>query len=169
MGGTLFLFAAGLIAGAMNAVAGGGSFVSFPALVAAGVPAVAANASSTVALVPGTLASAWAYTTGPYRRGLVGFGGVRFRALLAASVAGGFAGAVLLLSTPAAAFDSIIPWLLLLATLVFAFGQRLGAVLRARVRLGRGAALAVQFGLGVYGVRGMCCLGLRPRDGRSTL
>ncbi len=147
----LFLFIAGLLAGTMNAVAGGGSFVSFPALVAAGVPSVAANASSTVALVPGTLASAWAYTTGPYRMGLVGFGGLRFRALLVASLAGGLAGAVLLLSTPAATFDAVIPWLLLLATIVFAFGRRIGAALRARVRLGRGAALAVQFVLGVYG------------------
>ena len=151
MGSALFLFAAGVIAGTMNAIAGGGSFVSFPALVAVGVPAVAANASSTVALVPGTLASAWAYTTGPHRMGLTGFGGLRFRALLAASVAGGFCGAVLLLATPGATFDAVIPWLLLLATLVFAFGRRIGAALRARLRLGRGAALAVQFGLGVYG------------------
>ena len=147
----VFLLCAGFLAGAMNAIAGGGSFVSFPALVAAGVPAVAANASSTVALVPGTLASAWAYTTGPHRVGLTGVGGLGFRALLAASVAGGFCGAVLLLATPGGTFDAVIPWLLLLATIVFAFGRRIGAALRARVRLGRRAALAVQFGLGVYG------------------
>ena len=148
---TLFLFLAGIIAGTMNAIAGGGSFVSFPALVAAGVPAVAANASSTVALVPGTLASAWAYTTGPHRVELAGFGGLRFSALLAASVAGGFCGAVLLLVTPGGIFDAVIPWLLLLATIVFAFGRRIGAALRRWVRVGRGTALAVQFVLGVYG------------------
>ena len=147
----LFLLLAGFIAGAMNAIAGGGSFVSFPALVAVGVPAVAANASSTVALVPGTLASAWAYTTGPHRVGLMGFGGLSFRELLAVSVAGGLAGAVLLLSTPGATFDAVIPWLLLWATIVFAFGRRIGAALRRRVRLGRGAALVVQFVLGMYG------------------
>ena len=151
MTSALFLLLAGVVAGAMNAIAGGGSFVSFPALVAAGVPAVAANASSTVALVPGTLASAWAYTTGPYRVGLTGFGGLAFRDLLVASVAGGLSGAVLLLSTPAATFDAVIPWLLLAATIVFAFGQRIGAALRRRVRLGRRAGLAVQYVLGVYG------------------
>ena len=147
----ILLVLAGFAAGAMNAVAGGGSFVSFPALLAAGVPAVAANASSTVALVPGTLASAWAYSTGARRMRLVGFGGLGFRALLAASVAGGLCGALLLLSTPAGIFDAVIPFLLLLATIAFAFGGRIGAALRARVRLGRGAALAVQFVLGVYG------------------
>jgi len=148
---TLFLLFAGFAAGTMNAIAGGGSFVSFPALMAVGVPAVAANASSTVALVSGTLASSWAYSTGPYRVGLVGVGGLRFRDLLVASVAGGFSGAVLLLSTPAATFDAVIPWLLLLATFVFAFGSRLGVALRSRVRLGRGGVLVVQFVLGVYG------------------
>jgi hypothetical protein len=147
----LFLVLAGFLAGTMNAVAGGGSFISFPALVAAGVPAVAANASSTVALVPGTLASTWAYTTGPHGMQVTGLGGLRFRDLLAVSVAGGVSGAVLLLSTPGATFDAVIPWLLLLATLVFAFGRRMGAALRARMRLGRGAALAVQFLLGLYG------------------
>lgn len=148
---TLFLFLAGLGAGTMNAIAGGGSFVSFPALVATGVPGVVANASSTVALVTGTLASSWAYTTGPHRVGLLRIGGLKFKNLLLASVAGGFTGAVLLLSTPGATFDAVIPWLLLLATLVFAFGQRIGVALRARVRLGPGAALAVQYVLGIYG------------------
>ena len=151
MPGALGLLLAGFLAGSMNAIAGGGSFVSFPALVAAGVPAVAANASSTVALVPGTLASAWAYTTGPHRIGLAGFGGLNFRALLAASLAGGLAGALLLLSTPAATFDAVIPWLLLLATIAFATGGRIGPALRRRLRMGRRTALAVQFVLGVYG------------------
>lgn len=60
----LLLLGAGLLAGAMNALAGGGSFVTLPALIAAGVPSVAANASSTVALYPGGLASAWVYRQG---------------------------------------------------------------------------------------------------------
>ena len=64
MEGLLLLAGAGLLAGAMNALAGGGSFVSLPALIAVGVPSVAANASSTVALYPGGLASAWVYRTG---------------------------------------------------------------------------------------------------------
>jgi uncharacterized membrane protein YfcA len=151
IGSLLLLVAAGFGAGAMNAIAGGGSFVSFPALVAAGLPGVAANASSTVALVPGTLASAFAYTTGAHRMGIIGIGGISFRLLLAASVAGGLTGAVLLLVTPPATFDAVIPWLLLMATIVFAGGRRIGEALRRRVRLGRGSLLGVQFVLGVYG------------------
>jgi hypothetical protein len=151
MTGALLLLLAGFAAGAMNAIAGGGSFVSFPALVAAGLPGVAANASSTVALVPGTLASAFAYTTGRHRMGVIGLGPVGFRTLLVVSIAGGLTGAVLLLVTPGATFDAVIPWLLLLATIVFATGRRLGEALRRRVRLGRRAMLGVQFILGVYG------------------
>ena len=150
-GQPLLLFSAGCLAGAMNAVAGGGSFVSFPALVFAGLPPVAANASSTVALVPGSLASALAYTTGRRREGLVDIGGVPFGRLLAVSVAGGLTGAALLLATSTRAFDIVIPWLLLLATLTFAFGAPAGAWLRDHARLGPGAMLAVQFVLGVYG------------------
>jgi uncharacterized membrane protein YfcA len=142
----LYLVAAGLLGGSMNAVAGGGSFVTFPVLVLAGLPPIAANATSTVALFPGTLASTWAY-----RRDLGGIAGVGLRILLPISIAGGLVGAVLLLVTPGAAFDKVIPWLLLAATLTFAGGRNLGAWLRRRVRIGRGALLAIQFILGVYG------------------
>lgn len=140
------LFTAGFAAGVMNAVAGGGSFVSFPALIMAGVPSVEANASSTVALLPGSLASSWTF-----RRGLRGFGGVGLPSLLAVSVAGGLAGAALLLATPQRTFDAVIPWLLLLATLSFAFGRDAGTALRSRVRIGRRPVLVVQFLLAVYG------------------
>ena len=88
----LILPAAGLLAGAMNAVAGGGSFVTFPALVLSGVPSVAANASSTVALFPGAFSSAWAF-----REDFRTLHGVPVRALLPVSTAGGLAGALLLL------------------------------------------------------------------------
>ncbi len=77
------LFAAGLLAGAMNAVAGGGTFVSLPALAAAGLPPTMANASSTVALFPGALTSAWAY-----RKDMTPLEGVSMRAMLAVSLAG---------------------------------------------------------------------------------
>nr|WP_294529421.1 sulfite exporter TauE/SafE family protein [uncultured Rhodopila sp.] len=142
----LYLIAAGLLGGSMNALAGGGSFVTFPALVLAGLPPIAANATSTVALFPGTLASTWAY-----RKDLGGIAGLSLRVLLPISVAGGLVGAVLLLVTPGAAFDRVIPWLLLLATLTFAGGRNFGAWLRRRVRIGRVALLAIQFVLGVYG------------------
>jgi len=143
---TAGLAAAGFVAGGMNALAGGGSFVSLPALILAGLPSVAANASSTVALLPGAVASVWAF-----RRDLDSPGPVSLRLLGAVSLVGGLAGAVLLLATPAAAFDAVLPWLLLAATLAFAFGRQAGAALRRRVRIGRGALLAAQFVLGVYG------------------
>lgn len=147
----LVLFGAGAGAGVMNAVAGGGSFLTFPALVYAGLPSVVANASSTVALVPATLASVWAYTTGRHRAGLVDIGGVSIARTVAASAAGGLTGAALLLSTPSALFDGIVPWLLFLATLVFAFGGRLSLWLRRHAHLGPAAVLPLQFLLGVYG------------------
>lgn len=147
----LLLFAAGVGAGTMNAVAGGGSFLTLPALVFAGLPSIVANASSTVALVPATLASVWAYMSGTHRTGLVDIGGVPIGRIIAISTLGGLTGAVLLLATPVALFDGIIPWLLLLAALVFAFGNRLSGWLRPRVHLGAAAVLPLQFGLGVYG------------------
>lgn len=147
----LLLFAAGAGAGVMNAVAGGGSFLTFPALVFAGLPSIIANASSTVALVPATLASVWAYSTGTHRTGLVDIGGVPIGRIIAISTLGGLTGAILLLSTPVVLFDGIIPWLLLLAALVFAFGGRLSAWLRQHAHLGPAAVLPLQFGLGIYG------------------
>ncbi|MCP3705840.1 sulfite exporter TauE/SafE family protein [Paraburkholderia sp. CNPSo 3274] len=140
------VFSAGMAAGAMNALAGGGSFVSLPALIAAGVPPVQANTSSTVALFPGGLASAWAY-----RDGLRPVGAVSLRALLATTLCGGFAGALLLLWTSPAAFTFVLPWLLLVASIALAFGRRIGEALRARWHIHANAVLAVQFMLGVYG------------------
>jgi uncharacterized membrane protein YfcA len=142
----LFLAAAGLLAGAMNAIAGGGSFVTFPAMVLAGLPPVIANASSTVALFPGTLASSFAY-----RHDFAGSGPMRLAVLTPISIAGGFAGAILLLATPAHLFDVVIPWLLLLATLTFAFGARAGLALRRVVNVGPKALPVVQFVIAIYG------------------
>lgn len=142
----ILLGGAGMAAGTMNALAGGGSFVSLPALIAAGLPSVTANASSTVALWPGGLASLWIY-----RDGLGPVGPLSIRATLAATVAGGFAGSLLLLGTPARSFDHILPWLLLAATIMLAMGPQLGPRLRRHVRIGPGTMLALQFMLGVYG------------------
>jgi len=140
------LAAAGLAAGALNAFAGGGSFVTLPALMASGMPGVAANATSTVALFPGGLASAWAW-----REGLGPVGRVGPRPLLAVTLAGGAAGALLLLATPSRVFDHVLPWLLLAATLAMAFGARVGEALRRHGAIRPGALLAVQFLLGLYG------------------
>jgi uncharacterized membrane protein YfcA len=140
------VFSAGLAAGAMNAMAGGGSFVSLPALIAAGVPSVQANASSTVALFPGSTASVWAY-----RAGLGPVGPVSLRALLLVTLAGGIAGAILLLKTPSSAFDKGLPWLLLFATIALAFSKTIGEWLRSRIQMKPLPVLLIQFALGVYG------------------
>lgn len=142
----VILVAVGFLAGAMNALAGGGSFVTLPALIGFGVPSVPANASSTVALYPGGLASAVTYRTG-----LRSVAGVALPLLLGVTLAGGLAGSLLLLWTPSSAFDRVLPWLLLLATASLAFGARLGAALRGRLRAGPGVVLALQFALGIYG------------------
>ena len=141
------LLGAGVLAGAMNAVAGGGTFVSLPALTAMGLPGTVANASSSVALLPGSLASAWAY-----RRDMAPLEGVSTRALALLSLAGGLAGAVLLLVTSETAFELIIPWLLLAATVALVLGPELHRGLR-RLGLSAGPAtiLTAQFLLGVYG------------------
>lgn len=142
----LLLSGAGFLAGAMNAVAGGGSFVSLPALIAAGVPSVSANASSTVALIPGAITSGFAY-----RRNFRAFSDLSIRTLLAVSVIGGMVGAVLLLVTPQKIFDGALPWLLLVGSTTFAFGRKAGRWLREQIRIGPAVSLGVQFLLGVYG------------------
>jgi len=142
----LLLVAAGFAAGAMNGLAGGGSFVTLPALIAAGVPSVAANASSTVALYPGGAASAWVY-----RDGLGAICGIPVRPALVATLMGGLIGALLLLWTPTRLFDQVLPWLLLAATAALAFGPRAGPIIRARFSAGPRTVLSIQVLLGVYG------------------
>jgi uncharacterized membrane protein YfcA len=137
---------AGVLAGMMNALAGGGSFVTLPALIAAGVPSVNANTSSTVALFPGQLTSSWTY-----RDGLGPIGPVALRSLVISTFIGGAIGAVLLLLTPIKTFDVVLPWLLAIATVALAFGARLGEMLRRRWHIGASAVLVVQFCLGIYG------------------
>jgi uncharacterized protein len=141
------LLGAGFVAGAMNAVAGGGTFVTLPALTLAGLPPTVGNASSTVALFPATLASWRAYRNDVRPLENVGTG-----TLLMLSLVGGLIGALLLLSTSERAFIRIVPWLLLAATIALASGPRLGQALRAvGIRMGRRSLFVVQFVLGIYG------------------
>lgn len=104
------------IAGALNSIAGGGSFLSFPLLVFLGIPSVNANATNTVALWPGTLAS-----TGAYRKALNADLLKRMLPLMGITLAGSLAGALLLLKTRQRTFDQLIPWLLLTGTVFFNF------------------------------------------------
>jgi uncharacterized membrane protein YfcA len=115
----IFLLAAATLAGAMNAIAGGGSFVSFPSLVFVGVPEISANATNCIGAWSGLMASSRAY-----RRHLNVPGRVIIP-LLTVSIIGGSLGALLLLRTPPKTFKYIIPWLLLAATLLFIFGKKL--------------------------------------------
>lgn len=142
----LILFGAGFLAGGMNAIAGGGSFVSLPAMVAVGMPSINANASSTVALIPGALASAVAY-----RKDFRKFSEVPLPTLYAVSLVGGLLGALLLIFTSQRAFDNVLPWLLLLGSTTFAFGRSFGQWLRRRTTVGAAMILPIQFVIGVYG------------------
>jgi uncharacterized membrane protein YfcA len=146
----IFLFFAGGLGGAINAVAGGGSFVAFPALLFTGVTPVVANATNTLALWVGTTASGGAYRQklDIPRRVMI--------PLIATSVIGGAAGALLLIKTPAQTFLRVLPWLLLGATLLFAFGRRLTGRISAgisRESSNQGVAGAAIFELivAVYG------------------
>lgn len=142
----LLPLAAGIVGGAMNALAGGGTFATLPALIAVGLPANVANATSNVALLPGAATSAWAF-----RDELAPVGGLAVRHLAAITFVGGIVGSILLVVTPSRAFDFIIPWLLLFAFAVMLFGPRASAWLRARVTIGVRTLAASQVLLGIYG------------------
>jgi hypothetical protein len=112
-----FLFLAALLGGGLNSVAGGGGLIVFPALLMAGLPPIDANATSTLASWPGAIASVGAYRQElqPVGRLCVLFGSI--------SLVGGTIGSRLLLATPTATFEQLVPYLLLLATLLFAFSS----------------------------------------------
>lgn len=122
----LLVAAAGTVAATLNALAGGGTLVSFPALLATGTDAVTANITSSVGLIPGYAGGSVAY-----RRELSGQR-ARVRALGVASVLGGIAGALLLLATPGASFRAVVPYLILLACLLLAAQNRLAAWVATR-------------------------------------
>jgi uncharacterized protein len=113
------LFGVALIAGALNSIAGGGSFLSFPLLLFLGIPSVNANATNTVALWPGTIAS-----TGAYRKALSGELLKHMLPLIIITLAGSLVGAGLLLRTRLSTFDRLVPWLLLAGTLLFSFRSK---------------------------------------------
>ena len=142
------LAGAGLLAGALNAVAGGGTFVTCPALVWLGVPPIAANATATVAALPGYLGAALAFRGDIRAEGSLGLAGVGLWAALGAAL-----GALALLATPEGLFEAVVPWLLLAATGLFAAGPRLLRLLRARGvgAAGPGVSAAVIAAASCYG------------------
>jgi uncharacterized membrane protein YfcA len=135
---------AAFAAGAMNSVAGGGSFLSFPALLFAGVPAISANATNNAAMWVGTIGSARGY-----REEVAEHRGLLLPVILA-SVAGSLIGACLLLVTPQTLFERLIPWLLLFATLVFAASPLLRRRSDAPPRHAPWQ-IAAQFAVAIYG------------------
>lgn len=140
----VILVAAGLAAGAVNAIAGGGTLISFPTLVWLGRDPVLANATNAVALWPGSLAGAWGF-----RRELEG-SGAWIRLLLLPTLLGGAFGAWLLLRTPARTFRAIVPFLVLGAALLLAARGRIRSLLPQRSSLGPVVAVVLQFAIGVY-------------------
>ena len=147
------LFFAAILGGTLNAVAGGGSFITFPTLIFTGVPPIQANATSTVALWPGSVASVGAYrSVMTVKRG-------QLLALSIASLVGGVLGAELLLHTSQITFLQLVPFLLLGATLLFTFGGTLTPKLRkgpgsgnsTPTRRGTVGLTILQFIIAVYG------------------
>jgi uncharacterized membrane protein YfcA len=134
------------LAGAQNALAGGGSFLTFPALLAAGLGVRAANITSTVALFPGQIATGWLG-----RAHVAGLPGLSVRTLAVISLAGGAMGAVLLLNTSESLFQRLVPFLVLFATTVFTWGSFFRRPGAGGVRLPIAASAAVQFVIAIYG------------------
>jgi len=144
----LLLAAAGLVAGAVNAIAGGGSLISFPALLAVGYPALQANVTNTVAVVPGYLGGSLAYRPEleGQRQRVIFLGAVSF--------VGGLAGAILLLISPGAVFRAIVPWLILFSCGLLAVQPRVTAWVRKQTKGGeapRPVQAAAQVLAAVYG------------------
>ncbi len=142
----IILFASSFLAGAMNALAGGGSFVTFPALLLSGLDPRAANITSTVALFPGQISTALA------GRSLIGGAGrMPFIGLFVISLGGGVVGALLLLATPPSLFAAMVPYLVLFATAVFAWGSFLHKPNLAAKPLRPRVTGLGQFAISIYG------------------
>ncbi|MGU7773896.1 sulfite exporter TauE/SafE family protein [Burkholderia sp. MR1-5-21] len=156
-----------------NALAGGGSFVTLPALIVSGMSPLSANITSTVALFPAQVTTGWAG-----RHMVRGVGKLPFKALFAISVVGGALGG-LLLNTPSSIFSRLVPWLVLFATAVFAWGSFFRKPSQETVHLGPVATAVAQFAIAIYGdyfgggigflmIVALTMTGLSPRHAAST-
>lgn len=142
----IILFFVAVWAGIQNALAGGGTFLTLPALMLTGMTALAANITSTVALFPGQVTSSLAG-----RAHVAGVGGLSFLTLVIISLLGGIAGAILLLVTPSDLFKTLVPWLVLFATAVFAYGSFAPRKVDHPPGLSKLGAAAAQLSISVYG------------------
>ena len=144
----IVLAVAGLLAGMMNSLEGGGSFVTFPALLLAGLDPRAANVTSSIALFPSQAAAGWAG-----RHMAEGAAGLSLQMLITASLIGGALGALLLLATPVSFFTHLVPWLILFATLVFIWGSffRRKRAEGDKPPISPRITLALQFAIAIYG------------------
>lgn len=142
----IILFIAAFCAGVQNALAGGGSFLTFPALMFTGLDARAANITSTVALFPGQLTTGFAG-----RKNVSDLPQISFKMMLVISLIGGVLGAILLLVTPVSIFEFLVPWLVLFATFVFLWGSFFRKIQEDAKPLGAGKALISQFAISIYG------------------
>lgn len=142
----VILFAVSVWAGIQNALAGGGTFLMLPALMVTDMSALAANITSTIALFPGQVSSSFAG-----RSHVSGAGGLSFKMLLGISLVGGVLGAVLLLVTPSTIFRHLVPWLVLFATAIFAYGSFMPKKADRPPTLGKLGAGITQFGIAIYG------------------
>ena len=140
------LFLVAVWAGIQNALAGGGTFFTFPMLLLAGLDARAANITSTIALFPGQVTTAFAG-----RAHVTGAADITVRVLIGISLIGGIVGAALLLLTPSRYFELLVPFLVLFATGVFAWGSFIRRAPGSHAHLGRRGACAAQFAIAVYG------------------
>lgn len=148
----LVLFIAGLFGGMINSIAGGGTFITFPALLFVGVPPISANATNTFASCSGYISGVFAFRNDLYehKRELPKY--------VLLSLFGGFSGGWLLLQTPEAVFREAIPWLLLLATLLFVFGRLLNERLKRMASLHRHASTVGGLLIGLM-LLGVCIYG----------
>jgi len=142
----ILLFFAAFWAGIQNALAGGGSFVTLPALMFTGLDARAANIASTLALFPAQVTTGWVG-----RHNVGGAAGLSFRTLTLISLAGGAIGAALLLLTPSSFFEHLVPWLVLFATTLFGYGSFGRKPAEGTARIGTSGAAAAQFLISIYG------------------
>jgi len=142
----LILIAAGLLAGGLNAVAGGGTFISFPALVWLGIPPISANATATLTALPGYFTSAWAFRAEIAKEDKHSLIRILFCAIL-----GGCIGALLLLNTTDKIFSGIVPYLMLFATMLFGFGQKIIETIHGKARLGLAVSSVTLVLVSIYG------------------